>query len=87
MPTYIEREALTEKLIYGNTDPIEYRCYAKRFVETAPPADVAPVRRGKLISTGYDELYCDFGNCTLCGADQPMSNKFCCNCGADMREV
>lgn len=49
-----------------------------------PAADVAPVRHGKLISTGYDELYCEFGDCTVCGADNPTSNKFCGQCGAKM---
>lgn len=52
-----------------------------------PAADVAPVRHGKLINTGYDELYCEFGDCTVCGADNPISNKFCGQCGAKMDEV
>lgn len=60
--------------------------YAAAWAEIAhaPPADVAQVVHGKLISTGYDEMYCKFGDCTVCGADNPMSNKFCGQCGARM---
>lgn len=53
-------------------------------LKSVPAADAAPVRHGKLISTGYDELYCEFGDCTVCGADNPTSNKFCGQCGAKM---
>lgn len=56
-------------------------------LKASPAADVAPVRHGKLINTGYDELYCEFGDCTVCGADNPISNKFCGQCGAKMDEV
>nr|DAP64862.1 MAG TPA: PROTEIN/RNA Complex, archaeal, ribosomal, 50S, protein.0A [Caudoviricetes sp.] len=49
-----------------------------------PSADVAPVRHGRLVSTGYDELYCEFGDCTICGADNPISNRYCGQCGAKM---
>lgn len=57
---------------------------AKELIERRKAADVAEVRRGRLISTGYDELYCEFGNCTVCGADNPIYNKFCGQCGARM---
>lgn len=56
-------------------------------IHQTPAADVVPVRHGKLINTGYDELYCEFGDCTVCGADNPISNKFCGQCGAKMDEV
>lgn len=56
-------------------------------LKASPAADAAPVRHGKLINTGYDELYCEFGDCTVCGADNPISNKFCGQCGAKMDEV
>lgn len=56
-------------------------------LKSVPAADVVPVRHGKLINTGYDELYCEFGDCTVCGADNPISNKFCGQCGAKMDEV
>lgn len=55
-----------------------------RVIKAAPTADVAPVVRGKLVSTGYDEAYWEFGDCTICGADNPMQNKFCGHCGALM---
>lgn len=56
-------------------------------IKTIPSADVVPVVHGKLVSTGYDELYCEFGNCTVCGADNPTSNKYCGQCGAKMDGV
>lgn len=48
-------------------------------------ADVAPVRHGTYISIGYDELYCDFGKCSVCGfEDVVKGSKYCPNCGAKM---
>lgn len=42
------------------------------------------VAHGHLVSTGYDEMYCEFGNCTVCGADNPMHNKYCRECGVKL---
>ena len=47
-------------------------------------SDVAEVRHGKLIETGFDEEYTNYGNCSVCGADNRMSNNYCGNCGAKM---
>lgn len=58
--------------------------YIRSRLESLPAADVAPVRHGRLVSTGYDELYCEFGDCTICGADNPISNRYCGQCGAKM---
>lgn len=58
--------------------------YIRSRLESLPAADVAPVRHGGLVSTGYDELYCEFGDCTICGADNPISNRYCGQCGAKM---
>lgn len=58
--------------------------YIRSRLESLPAADVAPVRHGRLVSTGYDELYCEFGDCTICGADNPISSRYCRQCGAKM---
>ena len=49
-----------------------------------PAADVAPVRHGHLISTGMDELWAEFGNCTECGGDNYIKAEFCNWCGAKL---
>ena len=41
-----------------------------------------PVRHGELRSTGFDEIYCEWGDCSECGADNRINAKFCNNCGA-----
>ena len=51
-------------------------------VKDAPAVDAAPVVHGELRSTGFDELYCEWGDCSECGADNRISAKFCNNCGA-----
>ena len=53
-------------------------------VKEAPAADVAPVRHGHLISTGMDELWAEFGNCTECGGDNYIKAEFCNWCGAKL---
>ena len=58
--------------------------FETHLLEHLPTIDAAQVVHGRLISTGYDEMYCEFGNCTVCGADNPMHNKYCRECGARM---
>lgn len=53
---------------------------ALKQMPTVNPENLRP--QGRLISTGYDEMYCEFGNCTVCGAENPMHNKYCRECGA-----
>lgn len=78
---YIERE-MAINLLHYYTDE---RCSSVvADFESIPAADVAPVRHGRLVSTGYDELYCEFGDCTICGADNPISSRYCRQCGAKM---
>ena len=76
MAEYIDRDELIKGRV--ENDPVRIAALC----ESA--ADVAPVKHGKLISNGYDELYCEFGYCTVCDAYNPMSNKFCGQCGAKM---
>lgn len=95
--SYIERESLlidVDSLIsmmhvQAKGEPIQESAIklvetTRDYIASFPAADVAEVRHGRLISTGYDELYCEFGNCTVCGADNPIYNKFCGQCGARM---
>ena len=53
-------------------------------IGTLSAADVAPVRHGHLISTGMDELWAEFGNCTECGGDNYIKAEFCNWCGAKL---
>lgn len=53
-------------------------------MDRQPAADVAPVRHGHLISTGMDELWAEFGNCTECGGDNYIKAEFCNWCGAKL---
>ena len=56
----------------------------KSILTSTKPADVAPVRHGHLISTGMDELWAEFGNCTECGGDNYIKAEFCNWCGAKL---
>ena len=49
--------------------------------------DAEPVRHGRLVSTGSDELYCEWGDCTVCGFDNRIDAKFCNNCGAKIEGI
>lgn len=85
MSDYIKREdALDIILKYFPRSAKKLNIY--REINNLPAADVAEVRHGRLISTGYDEQYCEFGDCTVCGADNLIHNKFCGHCGARMNE-
>lgn len=39
----------------------------------------------KLKYTGFDEIYCPWGDCPVCGAENIMTNKFCCMCGRPLK--
>ena len=56
-------------------------------IRNAPTVDAEPVRHGRLVSTGTDELYCEWGDCTVCGSDNRINAKFCNNCGAKIEGV
>ena len=82
MPKYIEKEALMQA--YYKIRPelgtrvIEWT----NILENFPNADVQPVRHGKW-TRDYDGLY----KCSECGNIVFDEQKFCYNCGADMRGV
>jgi hypothetical protein len=44
---YIERGALLDRNMYGNTTPITHRTYAEQLISSAPVADVVEVVRCK----------------------------------------
>nr|DAU92977.1 MAG TPA: PROTEIN/RNA Complex, archaeal, ribosomal, 50S, protein.0A [Bacteriophage sp.] len=89
---YIEREEAIEAIrAYKgyfqdqiSTENMMLKLEAENVINDLETADVAPVRHGRLVSTGYDELYCEFGDCTICGADNPISSRYCRQCGAKM---
>ncbi len=92
MAEYIEREEAIEAIrAYKgyfqdqiSTENMMLKLEAENVINDLETADVAPVRHGRLVSTGYDELYCEFGDCTICGADNPISSRYCRQCGAKM---
>lgn len=85
MAEYIDRDKLKYQLkLESCVRRIKTLEDVEKIIDFLPAADVAPVKHGKLISNGYDELYCEFGYCTVCDAYNPMSNKFCGQCGAKM---
>lgn len=88
MAEYIEREKLLE--LYSLDDPVMNEQGSvslpviRQNILDIPAADVSPVRHGHLSSTGYDELYCEFGNCSVCQKDNPIYSRYCWFCGAKM---
>ncbi len=90
MAEYIEREAacaVINRLKSPARSPAQNEMIRDALIglERIPAADVAPVRHGTYISIGYDELYCDFGKCSVCGfEDVVKGSKYCPNCGAKM---
>lgn len=56
----------------------------QQMIELEPIVDAVPVVYGHLSSTGYDEQYCEFGNCSICQKDNPMYSRYYWFCGAKM---
>ena len=77
MVEYIEREAARRAIEHA--DPAF--CYC---IDNIPAAEVAPVVRGHLVETGWDEYYGLWGDCDKCGADNLLASNFCRICGAKM---
>ena len=77
---YIEREAAIEAAKHAWAKGIE----PSQYIEIIPTSDVTPVAHGHLVSTGMDELFAEFGNCTKCGGENIIKAKFCNWCGAKM---
>lgn len=81
----ISREAALEALAFGTAGDYDilHVYEVKDRIEALPPVQ-PQVEHGRLEATGYDELYCEFGNCTVCGAYNPMPNKYCRECGVKL---
>ena len=79
---YIEREALLNKIWYGNGDSIVLRNYASEKVKDAPTADVVEVRHGEWETTDTPLGRCCI--CSICGSCPTMEYRYCPYCGAKM---
>ena len=87
---YIERGALLQKNMYGNTAPITHRTYAEQLISTAPAADVVEVRHGTWCVT---DAYPHNVYCSECykriaqehweiWKDGSLPRDYCPSCGA-----
>lgn len=50
----------------------------------APTIEAEPVRHATLIEGVWDEVYCQWGTCSKCGADNLGHARYCNECGAKM---
>ena len=90
---YIERGALLQKNMYGNTAPITHRTYAEQLISAAPAADVVDVVHGVWKFGAFDVLGSSV-QCSVCGWGAEYANEktwlkfpghnFCGHCGAKM---
>ena len=55
-----------------------------RIIYTTPDLDAQPVVHASQIETGFDEAYCNWGDCTNCGCSNIYRSKYCNECGARM---
>lgn len=46
--------------------------------------EMKPVVHASQRETGYDEAYCNWGDCTKCGCSNIFGSKYCNDCGARM---
>jgi len=53
-------------------------------VKDFPAVDAEPVRHASLKETGYDEAWCNWGDCTKCGTSNIFGSKYCNECGAKL---
>ena len=77
----IDADALLERIRNGSNDA---DWYYEDLVEKAPTID--PVRHGRLKSEGWDEAWCEWGECSVCGKSNMMGSKYCNDCGAKLDE-
>ena len=87
---YIERGAVLERNMRGNTAPITCRTYAERLISSAPAADVAPVVHGEWIKCKGMILTYQCNECRSYYTKHAISNpdyNYCPYCGAKMDGV
>lgn len=65
---------------------MSYNAVPVEVIEKAPAVDAEPVRHARLLSTGFDEAWCEWGDCTNCGMSDIIGSKRCCECGAYLEE-
>lgn len=91
MAEYIEREAVLAAYDKAHVGPSGG---ARKLIEEAPSADVAPVVHGKWVGLEYDgyadgyPVY-DLWECSECGEEErgedvPTTHPWCHGCGARM---
>ena len=90
MTEYIEREAVCYQLAKQATIDGQPRAIkrAAKIVANFPAADVRPVVRGEWIFDGH-HMRCNQCKEYMCQEDREgdtISQNFCPNCGADMRQ-
>lgn len=94
---YVAKEAVLNAIHNGDIDmgrvtPHEYRLLQglsrkiDRRIQSVPVADVAPVRHGRWIDQGFQDMVCSVcGNDAAAGYDEePWPTPYCPFCGALM---
>lgn len=80
------KRAMEEMLMSGK-DAVE-SAYINEVVQIvideAPTIEAKPIVHARIKETGFDECYCSWGECSICGADNMLSSNYCPNCGAKM---
>ena len=93
MADYISREAAIKELLdtYEREFPTADGAFdlfvvriMPRVLRNIPAADVEPVRHGRLLRTGLDECYGEFGDCTVCGFSNLIGSIYCSECGTKL---
>ena len=87
---YIERGAVLEKNMYGNTAPITHRTYAEMLIQSAPAADVVEVVRCKNCKHAQRQVLKKSGGFEgwICEYDQEhfIAGDHFCSCGERKEE-
>ena len=83
MPEYIDRDAVYDAILFDDGLNAYGKAYCIDVARKIPAADVAPVRHGRWVA--QDETRTKF-MCSVCKSKNYGGHeKFCQNCGADMR--
>lgn len=77
----IEREALLSAAIDVEVNGVTISAVPAGIIRYAPTVDATPVVYGELVNR-WDGEYNDFGDCSVCGAENLGDSKVCCQCGA-----
>ena len=55
-----------------------------KIIKECTTIDAVPVVHASQRETGFDEAYCNWGDCTACGTSNIYPSKYCNECGARM---